>query len=226
MSISETSNCSSARLKSEVKQSVHRNHVAHWNSTLDPLQVQSKFKDIVVLEGTSHVWNRMLAGLPAGQLSFLLRAGADCLPTCHWNYRVSNSYPLCQCPNAFTAHILNECPEALNQGRFSWRHDSVLNCLVSQVLPKIDGSTKMFADLPGKRASDSTPATIPADISTTTSRPDLVLIAGPEVTFLEQSPSIHLRLSLQPGQESPSSQTTSSLQPTLKIVDGQYPTSH
>ena len=58
MSISETSNCSSARLKSEVKQSVCRNHVAHWNSTLNPLQVQSKFKDIVVLEGTSHVWNR------------------------------------------------------------------------------------------------------------------------------------------------------------------------
>jgi len=186
MSTSETSNCSSARLKSEVKQSVHRNHVAQWNSTLNPLQVQSKFKDIVVLEGTSNVWNRMLAGLAVGQLSLLLRAGADWLPTpmnlCCWNYRVSNSWPLCQSPNATTAHILNGSPEALNQGRFSWRHDSVLNGLV---LPKIDGSTKMFADLPGKRASDSPPATIPADISTTTSRPDLVLIAGPEVTFLE-----------------------------------------
>ena len=100
MSISETSNCSSACLKSEVKQSVRHNHVAHWNSTLDPLQVQSKFKDTVFLEGTSHVWNCMLAGLPVGQLSFLLRAGADCLPTpmnlCCWNYRVSNSCPLCQ----------------------------------------------------------------------------------------------------------------------------------
>ena len=133
MSISETSNCSSAHLKSEVKQSVRRNHVAHWNSTLDPLQVQSKFRDIVVLEGTPHVWNHMLAGLPVGQLSFLLRAGADCFPTpmnlCRWNYRVSNSCPLCQSPNATTAHILNECPEALNQGCFSWRHDSVLNGL-------------------------------------------------------------------------------------------------
>ena len=45
----------------------------------------------------------------------------------------------------------------------------------------------MLADLPGKRASDSPPATIPADISTTTSRPDLVLITEPEVTFLELS---------------------------------------
>ena len=174
MSISETSNCSSAHLKSEVKQSVRRNHVAHWNSTLDPLQVQSKCKDIVVLEGTSHVWNCMLAGLPVGQLSFLLKAGADCFLTpmnlCRWNHRVNNSCPLCQPPNATTAHILNGCPEALNQGCFSWRHDSVLNGLVSQVLPKIGGSTKMFIDLPRKQASDSPPATIPADISTTTSR--------------------------------------------------------
>ena len=174
----------------------------------------------------------MLAGLPVGQLSFLLRAGADCLPTpmnlCHWNYRVSNSYPLCQSPNATTAHILNGCPEALNQGRFSWRHDSVLNGLAYQILSKIDRSTKIFADLPGKRASDSPPATIPADISTTTSRPDLVLITGPEITLLE----LTVPFKLQPGQESPSSQeslssqTTSSLQLTLKTVDGQYHTSH
>ena len=131
----------------------------------------------------------MLAGLPVGQLSFLLMADADCLPTpmnlCCWNYRVSNSCPLCQFPNVTTAHTLNGCPKALNQGHFSLRHDSVLNGLVSQILSKIDGSTKMFADLPGKQASDSPPATILADISTTTSRPDLVLITGPEVTFLE-----------------------------------------
>ena len=86
---------------------------------------------------------------------------------------------------ATTAHILNGCPEALNQGRFTWRHDSVLNGLISHVLSKIDDSTKIFADLPGKRASDSLPATIPTDISTTTSRPDQVLISKPEITLLE-----------------------------------------
>ena len=126
-SISEASNVSSVCLKSEVKLSVRRNHVAYWNSSLDCLQVQSKFKDIVTLERSSHVWNRMLIGLPTGQLSFLLRAGADCLPTpmnlrC-WNYRVNNCCPLCQSPSATTAHILNSCPEVLNQGCYTWRHD-------------------------------------------------------------------------------------------------------
>ena len=37
----------------------------------------------------------------------------------------------------------------------------------------------------GGRGIDYPPATIPTDISTSTSRPDLVLISGPEVTFLE-----------------------------------------
>ena len=54
--------------------------------------------------------------------------------------------------------------------------------MVYQVL---DESTKMSTDLPGKRASDSPLATIPADISTTTSRPYLVLITGRVITFLE-----------------------------------------
>ena len=95
----------------------------------------------------------MMAG-PTGQLSFLLRAGTDCLPTpmnlCRWKYR-SNSCPLCQSPDTTTAHTLNECQEALNQGLFCGDvTDSVLNSLVSQILSKIDNSTRMFADLPGK----------------------------------------------------------------------------
>ena len=58
------------------EQSGRRNHVAYWNSSLECLQVQSKFKEIVTLEGSSHVWNHMLIGLPTGQLSFILRVGA------------------------------------------------------------------------------------------------------------------------------------------------------
>ena len=131
----------------------------------------------------------MLAGLPEGQLSFLLRAGADCLPTPlnlrRWKYRVSASCSLCSSSIPTTAHILNGCQEALVQGRYTWRHDSVLNYLVSHVLSEIDPSTKIFADLPGQRASDSPLATIPTDIWTTTCRPDLVLILKPNITLFE-----------------------------------------
>ena len=139
MSIFETSSSSSTPVNSEVKKSVRQNHESHWNSTLDHLQIQSQFKDIVVLEGASHAWNRMLMGLPVGQLSFLLRAGAYCLPTpmnlCHWKYIVSNSCSLYSSPNATTAQILNGCPEALNQGRCAWRHNSVKQSCLSCPFP-------------------------------------------------------------------------------------------
>ena len=72
-----------------VKISSQKSHAKFWDDTLDPLQVQSKFKDIVSLEPESHTWNRILSGLPAKQLSFLLRASTDCLPTPlnlhHWH---------------------------------------------------------------------------------------------------------------------------------------------
>ena len=79
LSVSETSNTAKTTLKSKVKQSICQNHTDYWNSTLDHLQVQSKPKDIVVLEGAFHIWNGILSGLLAGQLSFLLRVGSDCL---------------------------------------------------------------------------------------------------------------------------------------------------
>ena len=76
--------------------------------------------------------------------------------------------------------------EALNQGRYTWKRDSVLTGLVTQVLlPRLDVSTKMFAYLPAKQASESPVATIPTNISTTTFRPDPVLISKPEIAFLE-----------------------------------------
>ena len=50
---------------------------------------------------------------------------------------------------------------ALQQGRFTFRHDAVLLCLMSELQACLD-NVEIFADLDGKRASaDSPPATIP-----------------------------------------------------------------
>ena len=118
---------------------------------------------------------------PCWSTMFLLRAGSDCLPipmNLHrWRYRVSNSCLLCCSTNPTTAHILNVYSEALNQGRYTWRHDLVLSCLISHSLHKLDPSIKIFADHPRRCASDFSPFTIPTyistHISTTTSKPDL-----------------------------------------------------
>ena len=49
--------------------------VNNWDNQLDTLSVQSKIKDIVTLESDSKIWNRIISGLPAGQLSFFFVLG-------------------------------------------------------------------------------------------------------------------------------------------------------
>ena len=176
-------------IKRKAKEILHQHQAEYWNSTLTPLEVQSKFKDIVLLEPQLRTWNRLQAGLPAGQLSFLIRAGADCLPTplnlrC-WHYRVCNKCALCNSSTPTSAHILNGYQEALTQGRYTWRHNSVLNCLLSSVRETLSATSHLYADIPTWRASESPPATILTNISTTLVRPDMVLIEDLSVNLLE-----------------------------------------
>ena len=54
----------------------------HWNQHLGTLSVQNKFSNIVSLESAESVWSKLMrVGIPQGQLSFLLKAGSDTLPT-------------------------------------------------------------------------------------------------------------------------------------------------
>ena len=65
-----------------------------WDSNLDKVTVQRKFSDACSLEKENSVWNRILDGLPPGQLSFILRAASDTLPTPlnlrRWRLRVDS----------------------------------------------------------------------------------------------------------------------------------------
>ena len=111
-----------------------------------------KFKYIVALENNFCVWNRLLSGLPAGQLSFLICARTDCLPNlCHWRYFVCRSYPLWNSPSPTTIHTLQKC---LSQGQYTWRHDSILSCLISSVRQKfLLSSNYMLTYLASKLAT-------------------------------------------------------------------------
>ena len=48
---------------------------------LEELSVQSKALEAIELENANNTWKRVQQGLPSGQLSFLLRASTDTLPT-------------------------------------------------------------------------------------------------------------------------------------------------
>ena len=140
------------------------------------------------LEKENRVWNHIKDSLPPGQLSLILRAASDTLPTPlnlhRWKIRTDSKCSLCNSIHPTVNHILNAGPTSLNQGRFTWRHDSVLQKLVIGIIPAISKKEKLYADLPNHRACDNPPATIPQDIVTTSARPDIVVIHGNKISFI------------------------------------------
>ena len=115
--------------------------------------------------------------------------GCDTLPTpmnlARWN--IITSPVICHCTQPTTNHILTGCSIALDQGRYTWRHDSVLQVLVRNFKKDLPPCYKIYADLPGHQASVSPPSTIPPHITSTLSRPDLVVVSTDSITLLELS---------------------------------------
>ena len=92
------------------------------------------------------------------------------------------------CSNVGTLeHILNFCPVATQQGRTTWRHNSILNHIQTTIVSHKPDNLEIYSDLPGCNING---ATIPQDILTVSgegSKPDMVLLNRNEkkITILE-----------------------------------------
>ena len=135
------------------------------------------------------MWKRVQQGLPGGQLSFLLRAGTDTLPTPlnlrRWCLKVDSICSLFGSKQSTIHHILSNCPEALQQGRYTWRHDCALQSLVRGLKDHLEPDMVLYADLPGMIASDNPQGTIPDSILVTSARSDIIIIEQIFATFIE-----------------------------------------
>ena len=138
------------------------------SNCLSELTVQNKFADICLLEENNHVWNRILQGLPSGQLSFMIRAASDTWPTplnlVHWRYWTDPKRPLCGYHFPTTKHLLNSCPIVLCQDCYTWRHDSILRKLLLFLRQHLNDKGRVFGDLKGFRVMENPPSTVPIDI--------------------------------------------------------------
>ena len=176
-------------LSSQCRKIYRESRVTSCDTKLAQLTVQNKFLSVTQLEAVNHVWRRIMDGLPAGQLSFLLRAGTDTLPTPlnlkRWRIRVDSRCHLCMNRSPTVHHILSNCPEALKQGRYTWRHDCALTVLALGLKRHLEPDVNLFVDLPDLRANDNPPATIPLEILDTSARPDIVVISQREIVLLE-----------------------------------------
>ena len=106
-----------------------------------------------------------------------------------WNIIASPVCTLYHCTQPTTNHILTGCSIALDQGRYTWRHDhdSVLQVLVRNFKKDLPPCYKIYADLPGYQTSVSPPSTISPHITSTLSRPDLVVVSTDSIALLELS---------------------------------------
>ena len=104
----------------------------------------------------------------------------------HWNYCVDMSCSLCSSTQPATLHILNGCPDALNQGCYTWRHHSILSCLLSSLEDLAPNGESIYANLPHHMCSDNHPATIPLHFSISSACPDMVMrISERKIHILE-----------------------------------------
>ena len=119
------------------------------------------------------MWKSFINNMPKGVLSFALKACSNGLNTpdnlVRWGIRKTNKCSLCKNPSNLQ-HILNWCPKALSDGRFTWRHNSVLSHFSTHLISNIPEGLEIFADLPSFWLNGGT---IPADILCTLQRPDM-----------------------------------------------------
>ena len=95
-----------------------------------------------------------------------------------WGKNISNK--CIHCKNSETLHhVLNNCKVFLDQGRYTYRHNSVLKHIISVARSGLsksdpDRNVSIFHDIPGE-AGFSKGTTIPTECSPTNLIPDLVI---------------------------------------------------
>ena len=140
---------------------------------LNQLIVQCKFLDYAKLETICQTWNKLLTGFHPRELSFVLRAASDTLPTAvnlHcWHIKCDTKCTLCDSNRPTTAHILGGCTVALSQQRYTYRYNQVLFTLVSKLTTIFSDCqvVSVYADLQGFHFNDSPPETILSTILVT-----------------------------------------------------------
>ena len=121
------------------------------------------------LSSVKSVWSLALRNLPKNIFNFTIRYVNNSLPTrknlANWGVSPTSDCSFCLLPEALL-HVCSGCKAYLEQGRYTWRHDSILNFLV-MTFQSVHASV-IYADLPGFIS--------PSVITGDNLRPDLLLV--------------------------------------------------
>ena len=107
-------------------------------------------------------------------MKFILNASLDSLPTrvnlLQWGKSLTDKYTNCHSRET-TNHIINCCKTYLDQGRYTWRHDNILNYIANSI-----DTSKCDFHIDIKDYQTSAGGTIPANFHITPLKPDIVII--------------------------------------------------
>ena len=164
------------KIKKTIQEILMQKRSDYWRDYIRPLIQQGRMLEFISLEQSDLTWRSIIYNLPRGVLSFAVRSSIDFLPTLSnlkcWGKRTNAHCQLCK-NNESLCHVLNNCSVSLNQGRYTWRHDSILRHIVQLLQDSSTNSDiKMYADISDMTSSGGT---IPANILPTSQRPDLFL---------------------------------------------------
>ena len=134
-SLSETPGASAAKLSDITKSRLKEEHQKQLLARTKNLHVQGS---IFRLENcSSDVWANVVSCLPGHQLSFVLNAVSDTLPSnanlVLWSKRSCDKCPLCH-QRQTLLHVLNNCSVLLQCRHYNQRHDSVLSLLYNAAI--------------------------------------------------------------------------------------------
>jgi hypothetical protein len=102
--------------------------------------MQGNLFPLLQSENESITWKSYMWDLPCGVLKFSVNSSIDMLPTFsnlrRWGKRASVNCQLCgNMVKQTLFHALVDCKHTLDQGRLTWRHDSILNHGLPEVCP-------------------------------------------------------------------------------------------
>ena len=125
-------------------------------------------------------WCKVLDSLPRNLYSFVTRYLSNCLANgtnaVKWGISTSAKCVFCN-ENQTLQHVISSCKTSLNEGRWYWRHDSIL-VNISRIVSKIP-SVKVYCDI--ENSEFLTPSVIIGD----SERPDIVVIKERECKVIE-----------------------------------------
>ena len=116
-------------------------------------------------------WKTTIYSVPKGVMAFACRAATNSLATpdnlARWGRIVDPRCKLCTHSPCTLGHLLSNCKVALDQGRFTYRHDQVLLYLLKTLAaPGLEGLT-FYSDLEGWKIGGGS---IPPEIIVTAQR--------------------------------------------------------